>query len=183
MINTHGHIGKIKIHSLSDTDNFNITGTANISDFSDYLMFKKYGLNNLYGDLNFNWIKSTVLNEFSADIILSEGILLKNKFSGFEGNITGEITNSQFSGKSSGILNGWEYKSYNWESIYVNVDLINENLTYFKLKSIKNYNVTLDTLSLYKFLLFLVMKIVGNLTYNLHNDLIERTSQLFTFYA
>ena len=63
-------------------------------------------------------------------------MLLENNFSALRGKISGEITNAQFAGKSSGILNGWQYKSYNWDSIYFNVDLLNEKLTYFELDAI-----------------------------------------------
>lgn len=136
LINSGGQIGNIKIHSLLDTDNFNITGMVNISEFSDNLMLKKYGFNDLYGDLHFNWIKSTAINDFSADINLSEGFLLKNKFSGIKGNISGEITNGQFAGKSAVTLNGWQFNSYDWDSIYINIDLMNEILTNFELKAI-----------------------------------------------
>jgi len=67
---------------------------------------------------------------------LNDGLLLENKFTAFSDTISGEIRNSQFSGTSSGILKGWEYKSYNWDSIYFKVDLINEDLTYFELDAI-----------------------------------------------
>ena len=108
-INSDWYIRKIKIDSLSGTDNFKITGIVNISDFSENITLKEYGLSNLYGDMNFSWIKNTALNEFSADINLSEGLLLKNKFSGFIGNISGKITNAQFSGNSYGTINAVSY--------------------------------------------------------------------------
>ncbi len=126
-INSDWYIGKIKIDSLSGTDNFKITGIVKISDISENIMLKEYGLSNLYGDINFSWIKNTALNEFSADINLSEGLLLKNKFSGFIGNISGKITNAQFTGKSYRNLNGWQYNSYNWDSLYNYFDLSNDN--------------------------------------------------------
>ncbi len=126
-INSNWYIGKIKIDSLSGTDNFKITGIVNISDISENIMLKEYGLSNLYGDMNFSWIKNTALNEFSADINLSEGLLLKNKFSGFIGNISGKITNAQFAGETYGNLYGWRYNSYNWDSLKFYVDLSNDN--------------------------------------------------------
>ncbi len=136
-IRSNGQIGNIKIHSLLNADNFNISGKITINNFSENLPLKKYGLNNLFGHLNFNWLKSPTLNEFSADFNLSEGLLLNKKFSVFKGAFSGEITKDQFVGKSTGILNGWQYNSYYWDSLYFNFDQLN-NITLINLNAISS---------------------------------------------
>ncbi len=136
MINSNGQSGNLKIHSLSDADNFNISGKVNINDFSDNSTLEKYELDSLSGYLNFNWIKKTDLNTIYVEINLNDGLLLENKFTAFRGKISGEIRNGQFVGKSSGVLNGWDYNSYYWDSLNFNVDLLNNNLTYFELDAI-----------------------------------------------
>ncbi|HIM53581.1 MAG TPA: hypothetical protein EYI88_03230, partial [Candidatus Marinimicrobia bacterium] len=136
MINSNGQSGNLKIHSLSDADNFNISGEVNINDFSNNSTLEKYELDSLSGDLSFNWIKKTDLNNISIEINLNDGLLLENKFTAFRGKISGEIRNGQFVGKSSGVLNGWNYNSYYWESLNFNVDISNEDLKYFELDAI-----------------------------------------------
>ena len=44
--------------------------------------------------MNFNWIKSTALNEFSAHINLNDGLLLKNTFKNIENILTQNLVSS-----------------------------------------------------------------------------------------
>ena len=122
-VESEGQIGDLNIYSFADMDNFNIYGKVNINDFSDNSTLEKYDLDSLSGYLNFNWIKKSDLNTIYVEINLNDGLLLENKFTAFSDTISGEIRNGQFVGKSSGVLNGWDYNSYYWDSLNFNVDL------------------------------------------------------------
>ena len=131
LIKSYGQVGNIKIHSLTDTDNFNISGKVKINSYSDNSILSKYDIDSLVGVIDFTYIKNRESNNIYADVNFSRGTLLKNKFTKFRGEIYGEIINGELVGNYSGILNGWHYNSYNWDSLYFKVDYSNMNISYF----------------------------------------------------
>lgn len=127
--------GIIQIPSYKSESEFSATGNIFFDNIKRVPYFPELNYNINKGESEFTWKQSKELSEINGSVSLYKGAFLNNSFNSLHSNFDFALSDSNHTTQLSVDMLDWHYAHYNWDSLRIDLLLLDSKPVHLKLSA------------------------------------------------